>query len=87
MNEPWGTIGDRSSRPQTDELRRVISASVTGRNLLSGAQDVEYVFTSDPTGTVGSWPEGARGIYPIDATHIGMVRYLRSTGWRGVTLT
>lgn len=69
-----------------DNLRWILSASPTGRNILLGS-DAEYVFASDPTGTVGSWPDGARGIWPISATELRIGRYTRATGWRSASLT
>lgn len=84
--EPWGVIGDRNGRLQAADLRRVIAMSVVGRNMLNGTQDSTYFFDADPTGTVGSWPDGAEGVW---ASGANLVRgtYTRATGWKSTTLT
>ncbi len=69
-----------------DALAAGLNASPTGRNLLNG-QDVEFVYDSDPTGTVGSWTDGARAIWPDGSGNIVIGRFLRSTGWKSTTLT
>lgn len=83
---PWGKVGDRSALTQQQNLRGVLNGSPSGRNLLVGA-DVEFVFESDPTGTVGSWPDGARGVAPDGSGDMLILRYLRETGWKKTTLT
>jgi len=79
-----GALRERGGRlPQ--RMEALLNASPTGRNLMVGS-DVEYVFDADPTGTVGSWPDGARGMY-VDGSSIFTCRYTRETGWCSVELT
>ena len=80
-----GKVGDRSGRLDALALQGGLNATPTGRNLLVGS-DVEYLFDSDPTGTVGSWPDGARGI-AVSGSDLLVLRYTRETGWKSVTLT
>ena len=74
---------DRGRAPQ--RMESLLNASPTGRNLLVGS-DAEFVFDADPTGTVGSWPDGARGI-AVSGGDLLILRYTRETGWKSVTLT
>ncbi len=80
QDDPWGKVGDRSALTAQQNMRGSITASPTGRNLLVGS-DVEFVFESDPTGTVGTWPDGARGIWPDGLGNLMIGRYTRDTGW------
>lgn len=81
MNEQ---IGFKNVPPQ--DGNPLLRYTPTGQNLLAGT-DVEFVFDSDPTGTVGTWPDGARGIWPDGAGNIMTGRFLRSTGWCSGQLT
>lgn len=82
MNIGWREMNERGRDSVESSLRQ----TPTGNNLLAGA-DVEYVFDSDPTGTVGSWPDGARGIAPDGMGDLLILRYTRATGWKSITLT
>ena len=83
-------FGDRSALRSRDKgrapqrIESLLSASPTGRNLLVGA-DAEYVFDADPTGTVGSWPDGSRGIW-VSGSDLRIGRYTRETGWKSAAL-
>lgn len=84
-DEPWGVVGDRSALiTRQQNLRGQITASPTGRNLLSGSPTV-YMFDTDPTGTVGSWPDGSHGSW-VDGSDLVYGVFTRGTGWKSVTL-
>lgn len=81
-----GQIGDRQGRLEArDQLRARLNATPTGRNLQSGS-DTRYKFDSDPTGTEGSWPDGATG-YFVDGATLWLCLYDRETGWVTVQLS
>lgn len=82
---PALTAGYQDVSNAPESLRYALMQTPTGNNLLLGS-DVEYVFDSDPTGTVGSWPEGARGIW-VDGSDIRIGRFLRATGWKSAVLS
>lgn len=44
-----------------------------------------HKFAADPTGTVGSWPDGMFG-YFVSGTSIFLVGYDSATGWTSVEL-
>lgn len=83
MNEQIG-YRDVNLQP-TRSINNILEASPTGRNLLVGS-DVEILLDSDPTGTVGSWPNGFRAVW-VDGADLKIGRYTRETGWKSTTLS
>ena len=67
---------------QANDVRSLLEASPTGRNLLQAVLVLPRL-DDDPTGTGGTWADGTVG-YWNDSGTLRVVLYDRVTGWQQV---
>lgn len=67
---------------QANDVRALLDASPTGRNLLQAVLVLPRL-DEDPSTSVGTWPDGAIA-YWNDSGTLRVVLYDRATGWQQV---